>query len=126
MYGEREPNNFGMDPSESSRRIRKEVLGLVKSDESVLASTAESDPRTIKWHDALLGRICSGKAFVTGVDFGGYNTQTEDGLWFEWISDKDNKDIELRWNGAPFLQLDDELKVLLLSTAGVGGGSGRK
>jgi len=91
--------------------IRREVLALITTDETVLNSTAQSDPRTIKWHGTLLGKICSGNAFVTGTDFGLEASKEGDGVWFEWATEEGTP---LRWNGAPFLQLDEELKVLLL------------
>lgn len=91
--------------------IRKEVLALITTDDAALNSSAQSDPRTIKWHGTLLGKICSGKAFVTGTDFGLDESVEEAGVWFEWGSDNGDP---IRWNGAPFLQLDEELKVMLL------------
>lgn len=91
--------------------IRKEVLSLITPDEGILSSSAQSDPRTFKWHETLLGRISSGKAFVTGPEFGQDTETNREGIWFEWSCAQDDP---LRWSGSPFLQLDEELKVLLL------------
>lgn len=91
--------------------IRKEVLSLITPDDGVLTSNPQSDPRTTRWHETLLGRICSGKAFVTGTDFGQDGEKNGDGVCFEWASGPGDP---FRWDCSPFIRLDEELKVLIL------------
>jgi hypothetical protein len=91
--------------------IRKEILSLITPDEGVLTSNPQTDPRTTRWHEPLLGRIASGRAFVTGTDFGQDGAADQVGVWFEWVSDQGDP---IRWNCSPFIQLDEELKVLIL------------
>jgi hypothetical protein len=94
--------------------LRKEVLLLLTPDATVLGAEAQTDPKTTQWHITLAGRIVSGKSFVTGSDFGDLASDEAaqgDGIWFDWRASSKE---ELRWSASPFVQLDAELKVLLL------------
>jgi hypothetical protein len=95
--------------------IRQEVLSLLTPDEKTVLSDPKVDPRTTNWHHVLLGRISNGQSFVTGSDFAREAEPTNMGVAFHWESQKiPSADSSLRWSAAPFLQLDDELKVLIL------------
>ncbi|NMC99664.1 MAG: hypothetical protein GYA62_08090 [Bacteroidales bacterium] len=91
--------------------LRKETIALLTSEYKLLDKNPSADINTFNWHKPLKGKIAINKTYITGTDVG--EMQNDIGPK-PCVLPEIGFDNNLFWEVSPFIQIDNEGKVLLL------------